>query len=256
MKRRGISLKVEGINIIGELYLHEEGGKALPALCICHGIPSGKPTDPANGGYPLLAEKFCAAGFVTLIFNFRGTGMSGGNFDIMGWVKDLEAAIDYLYSRPEVDKSHLCLMGFSGGAIVSAYVAAHDPRVSKVILCACPAEFPGFTEQARAEAKIEEFRRIGIIRDKDFPPSVDDWMKGFKYTTPIQWIDKIAPRPLLILQGEEDDLVEVNQVWRLYQKAREPKEIAIVEGGGHKLRLSEKAMDTALGWLKRQIKLT
>jgi len=251
MEKRGISLTVEGINIVGELSLPEEGGGALPALCICHGIPSGKPADPTDGGYPLLAEKFCTAGFITLIFNFRGTGVSEGNFDIMGWVKDLEAAIDYLCSCPEVDTSHLCLMGFSGGAVVSAYVAARDPRISKVVLCACPAEFRDLTDQGWWKPQIDHFRRIGIIRDKSFPHSVDHWLKGFNHTAPLHWIDQIAPRPLLILQGEEDDLVEVSQAWCLYEKAREPKEIAIIKGGGHKLRLSQEAMDTALSWLKK-----
>ncbi|HJX70204.1 MAG TPA: alpha/beta fold hydrolase [Dehalococcoidia bacterium] len=250
--KRSVLLTVEGIDILGELYLPEEG-KTFPALCICHGIPSGKPADPADRGYPLLAEKSCHAGFITLIFNFRGTGISGGNFDLQGWVKDLEAAIDYLYSCPEVERSQLCLMGFSGGAAVSTYVAAHDPRVTEVILCACPAEFRSFAEPERVGAMIEDFRRIKIIRDKDFPPSLDEWLKSFQYITPIQWIDKVAPRPLLILHGEKDDLVGVEQAWRLYEKAREPKEIAIIKGGEHKLRLSEKAMDTALEWLKKRV---
>jgi len=248
MKRRELSLTVEGIKIVGELYLPEGSGKAFPALCICHGIPSGKPADPADGGYPLLAERFCSAGFVTLIFNFRGTGASEGNLDLLGWVRDLEAAINYLGSCPEVDRARLYLMGFSGGAAVSAYVAAHNPKVARVILCACPAEFRTLVEQVGSP--VNYFRRIGVIRDKDFPSSPDEWLKGFEYIAPIQWVDKIAPRPLLILYGEEDDLVEIDQVWRLYEKAREPKEIAIIEGGGHKLRLSQKAMDIALKWLK------
>lgn len=242
---------MDGIDILGELYLPEGG--TFTALCICHGIPSGKPADPADLGYPLLAEKFCQAGFITLIFSFRGTGISGGNFDIMGWTRDLEAAIDYLYSHTKVEKSQLCLMGFSGGAATSAYVAARDPRVTKVILCACPAEFRGFTEQKRVEDMIEDFRRIKIIRDKDFPPSLDEWLEGFRYITPIQWIDKLAPRPLLILHGEKDDLIGIDQAWYLYDKAGDPKEIVIIEDGEHKLRLSEKAMDTALEWLKGKV---
>lgn len=244
---------VEGIDILGELYLPEEEGKTFPALCICHGIPSGKPADPADRGYPLLAEKFCQAGFITLIFNFRGTGISGGNFDIMGWTRDLEVAIDYLYSHPKLQKSQLCLMGFSGGAATSAYVAARDLRVTKIILFACPAEFRGFTEQKRAEDMIEDFRRINIIRDKDFPPSLDEWLEGFRHINPIQWIDKIAPRPLLILHGKNDDLIGTDHAWHLYEKAGDPKEIAIIEDGEHKLRLSEKAMDIALEWLKGKI---
>jgi len=247
--KENVHLTLEGIDILGELYLPEDG-KVSPALCICHGIPSGKPADPADGGYPLLAEKFCNTGFITLIFNFRGAGISGGDFDLMGWTRDLEAAVDYLYSHPKVEKYKLCLMGFSGGAAVSTYVAAHDRRVSKVVLCACPAEFSGFTEQKKVEDIIENYRSIQIIRNKDFPPSQEEWIKGFRDVSPIQWIDKIAPRQLLILHGEEDELIGIDHARRLYKAAREPKDIAIIEGGEHKLRLSEKAMDTALEWLK------
>lgn len=250
--KESVHLSVEGIDILGELYLPEEG-KTFPALCICHGIPSGKPADPADGGYPLLAEKFCAAGLITLIFNFRGTGISGGDFDIMGWTRDLGAAIDYLYSHPKVEKSQLCLMGFSGGAVVSTYVAAHDPRVGKVVLCACPAKFQGIFDPDKAENKLKEVRHLGVIRRKDFPPSLDEWLSGFRDIAPIDWIAKISPKSLLILHGDKDDLVEVGHAWRLYEEAGEPKEITIIEGGEHKLRLSEKAMDTALEWLKGKV---
>jgi alpha-beta hydrolase superfamily lysophospholipase len=54
-----------------------------------------------------------------------------------------------------------------------------------------------------------------------------------------------------MLHGKDDDLIEEEQAWRLYEKAGEPKDIAIVAGAGHKLRLSDQAMDIALAWLKR-----
>lgn len=256
MEKQRVSFAVEGISIVGELYLPHDKEGPWPPLCICHGIPSGAPPDPKDGGYPLLAEKFSAAGFATLIFSFRGTGASGGNFDIMGWVKDLQGAINYLHSFPGVDKSRLSVMGFSGGAAVSTYVAAHDPRLRQIILCACPAEFGTLRDKNGWEFSVDHFRRIGIIRDKGFPSSLDDWIEGFRHITPLKWVAQIAPRPLLLLQGAEDDVVEVSQVWRLYGEAREPKEIAVIEGAGHRLRLSDRAMDIALEWLTRQVALT
>lgn len=252
MKTRQVSLGIDGLDIAGEACFPDGERASLPALCICHGIPSGSPPDPSDGGYPALAATFCAAGFITLIFNFRGTGASGGNFDIQGWARDLEAAMDYLYSCPEVDRQRLYLMGFSGGAAVSACVAARDPRVKGVVLCACPAEFRGLVLEENALSSIEHFRRIGIIRDRDFPPSVDGWLQGFRHVAPLRWIDRIAPRPLLLLQGAEDDVVDVSQAWLLYHKAREPKEIAVIEGVGHRLRLDRGAMDRALRWLKKE----
>jgi dipeptidyl aminopeptidase/acylaminoacyl peptidase len=250
MEVRPVNWKVDDIVIVGELRL-PEGAAKYPALCICHGIPSGKPADPNDKGYPDLADRFCRAGFAILIFNFRGTGLSGGNFDMMGWARDIEGAINYLHSCSQVDQSRIYLMGFSGGAAASAYVAAHDARVARLVLCACPAEFRRIVTERKADFSIDRFRQIGLIRDNDFPPSLDEWANSFREITPINWIDRIAPRPLLMLHGKDDDLIEEEQAWRLYEKAGEPKDIAIVAGAGHKLRLSDQAMDIALAWLKR-----
>ena len=250
MEVRPVNWKVEDIVIVGELRL-PEGAARSPALCICHGIPSGKPADPNDKGYPDLADRFCRAGFVTLIFNFRGTGPSGGNFDMMGWVHDLQGAIDYLHSCPRVDRSRICLMGFSGGAAASVYVAAQDTRVARLVLCACPAEFHRIVADKKADLSVERFRQIGLIRDTDFPASLDEWTNGFREIAPVNWIGRIAPRPLLMIQGKDDDLIDEEQAWRLYERAGEPKEIAIVAGAGHRLRLKNEAMDIALSWLKR-----
>ena len=136
MQKKGISLELEGIKLVGQVYVPQQK-KSYPAVCLCHGVPRGIP-DPSDRGYPFLAERFCDAGFVTLIFNFRGTGDSEGNFDIIGWTRDLKAALDYIRNMREAHKDKISLMGFSAGAAVCAYVAAQDPRVSSLITCACP----------------------------------------------------------------------------------------------------------------------
>jgi len=128
MERRGFSLELEGFNLAGEVYVPRT--QPSPALCLCHGIPRGIPPDPSDRGYPFLAERFAHAGFLTVIFNFRGTGDSGGNFDLLGWTRDLESVIGYLCSMKEVEPEKISLMGFSGGAAVSAYVAVHARRSS------------------------------------------------------------------------------------------------------------------------------
>ncbi|MFC1925428.1 alpha/beta hydrolase [Chloroflexota bacterium] len=248
--KESVHLKVDGNDILGELYL-PDGEKPFPTLCLCHGIPSGKPPDPSDGGYPLLAEKFTRAGFATLIFNFRGAGISGGDFDIMGWTRDLQAAIDYLYSHPGVDKSRLYIMGFSGGAAAANYVAASDTRISRVVLCCCAAGFNKLIMPDKAETTIANLRKQGVIRSEDFPPSLDEWFEGFRYIVPPRWIDKISPRPLLIVHGDEDELIEVGQAWQLYETAGEPKEIAIIKGAAHQLRKNQEAMNITLEWLKR-----
>src|SRR4030043_345108 len=192
--KRNFTLTVDNLQLPGEVYLPENAKLPCPALCLCHGIPSGK-HDTTDRGYPGLAEMFCAAGFVTMIFNLRGAGQAQGNLDMMGWTRDLKAAIDYLSSLQEVDKSRLCLLGSSGGAAVSVYVTANDPRVSSLVTLACPADFGFMADKKRAKATIDHFHSIGLIRDVDFPPSEDEWLDGFNTVAPLHRIDKTPPRP-------------------------------------------------------------
>ena len=250
MGRKTVVLKVEGITISGQLYL--PGGKTpYPVVCVCHGIPARIPELNENG-YSLLAERICCEGFAVLIFNFRGTGASGGNLDMLGWTRDLKAVIDYLCTLPEVDKSHLSLLGFSGGAAVSAFVASRDSRVSCVAACACPAEFTFITEVDEPRSVIDHFRSIGAIRDENFPRSAEEWFNGFRLVRPIECVAEIAPRPLLLVHGSKDETVDISHAYRLYDRAGEPKQIIIVNGAGHGLRQNDRAMTIVVDWLKSQ----
>jgi alpha/beta superfamily hydrolase len=248
MEIKQIRLKADGLELAGELHIPSTE-KVQPGLCICHGIPAAPP-DPSDRGYTLLAQHFCHAGFITLIFNFRGTGKSQGNLDILGWSRDLQEALDFLYNLKEVDKSCFYLLGFSGGAAVSIYTAAHDPRISSVVTCSCPAEFNSLSQRETPLEAIERFRQIGAIRDKDFPPSIEEWERGFETVSPIKWVDKISPRPLLLVHGDADELIPLEHAYKLYQKAKEPKELKIIPGAKHKMRLEKAAMAFVLDWLK------
>jgi dipeptidyl aminopeptidase/acylaminoacyl peptidase len=246
MEKR-VFFKSDDLRLVGEIRYPKSQLSSFPALCICHGIPSNNPPSPDDKGYPFLAEKLCEEGFLTLIFNFRGTGESEGNFDILGWTRDLSAALDFLWESEKVDKSRISLLGFSGGAAVSICVAAKDKRISSVVACSCPAKF--FLEQA--EFLLEQARQIGMIRDSNFPPSSEKWLQNFSEVIPLKYVEQISPRPLLLMHGEEDEVVPLSHAQELYQKAEEPKELFIVKGEGHRLRQSEEAMNFAASWLKK-----
>ncbi len=251
--RKIVTLEVDSLTISGQLYLPSRQAP-YPTVCVCHGIPS-KRKDSSDRGYPLLAEKICLEGFAVLIFNFRGTGASEGNLDILGWTRDLKAAIDYLWALPEVDKSRLSLLGFSGGAAVSIYVASQDNWLSSIVVCASMAEFTFLTEVDDPQSIISYFRSVGTIRDNDFPPSVEEWLNGFRLVSPIKYVAGIAPRPLLLVHGDRDETIDMSHARRLYDRAGEPKQLIIVDGAGHRLRQDDRAMTNVIHWLKSQAQI-
>ncbi len=251
MHTTDIAFSSDGLRLTGEIYFPDGPGPAFPALIICHGIPAALPV-PGDQGYPLLARSFCELGIITLIFSFRGCGKSEGNFDMLGWTRDLSAAIDFISAVPTVDASRLFLMGFSGGAAAAIYVAAADPRVKALVSCCSPTRFTMIERPEGLAGFLSQAREVGTIKDPGFPPSVDAWAADFKKVSPIKYVSHISPRPVLFIHGDQDDVVPVSQARELYRRAGEPKGLAIIPGAGHRLRLDERAMDKARQWVKER----
>ena len=249
MRHSAVILCADEMMLAGEVFLPEECNRIYPAVCLCHGIPAVPYSPGEQGGYPELAARFCRAGFVTLVFNFRGCGPSQGNIDMVDWTHDLAAAIDFLVMLPEVDKNRICLIGSSGGAAVCIYTAARDGRVHAVATLACPAEFDFMAGGQSADSLVQRFREIGIIRDADFPPSVGKWLEGFNTVAPAAYVSEISPRPLLLVHGDRDEVVPVKHAEKLFEKAGQPKELLILPGAGHRLRQDERAIDAVMQWL-------
>lgn len=244
-------IEVDGIAIVGQSFL-PDADAGFPAVCLCHGVPSGSPPEPGDGGYPALAETFCDEGYPVYFFNFRGAGDSGGNFDMPGWTRDLRAVVTYITGQEGNLERPLYLVGFSGGAAAAVYVTATDARVAGLAAGACPADFSLFSRRGDARAIVANYRQAGIIRDNDFPPSAQEWLDSFLPLTPEKHVAKIAPRPLLLVHGSLDDTVPVEHAQRLYAAAEEPKELKIIDGFGHRLRREPAVIEAVLDWLERQ----
>jgi fermentation-respiration switch protein FrsA (DUF1100 family) len=86
---------------------------------------------------PLYAERFAAAGFVTLAFDYRFLGASGGEprSQIFPWeqVEDIRNAISWLSYRPEVDPERIGGWGVSLGGAHMLYLPAFDRRLKAVV---------------------------------------------------------------------------------------------------------------------------
>lgn len=89
----------------------------------------------------VLADALNRAGIATLRYDKRGIGASSGDITQAtseDFASDARAALAYLRTRPEVDDSHLGLMGHSEGGLIAPMVAADDAHVAFVVLLAGP----------------------------------------------------------------------------------------------------------------------
>lgn len=225
------------------------GGRRHPGLVICHGFPAG-----IGGGansartYPELADRLAnEMGWVAMCFTYRGCGRSEGNFSVAGWMRDTLAAFEQLHAHPRVDD--VWAAGFGTGGALSICAAAADPRIRGVAALGAPADFDDWASHPRR--LLDHAREQNAITDPDFPPSFDQWARELREIRAVACATQLAPRPLLVVHGGDDDSVPVFDA-RVTSDAHGAADLRIIQGAGHQLRHDPRAIAVLLGWLDRQ----
>ena len=219
-----------------------------PGLILCHGFPIG-PIDARRsaGTFPQLIDRIAyEVGYVAMTFNFRGCGASTGDFSLQGWIDDLRTAIDHLVRTTGVTR--VVLVGTNTGGSIAICVGADDPRVSAAALLSPRADFDDWADHPRRF--LDHAREIGAVRTPGFPRSMDDWSRAFRRFRPAAAAKRFAPRPLLVMHGEDDESVPTSDARQLAQ-AHGAAELALLSGAGHRLRHDPRAIAILLGWLER-----
>lgn len=216
---------------------------------MCHGFPTG-PIDARHSAvtFPQFVDRVASEmNWTGLTFTFRGCGASDGDFSLQGWVDDLRAAIDFV--EEEAAPSGIWIIGASTGGSLAVCVAADDPRVHGLALLAARADFDDWAAQPRRF--LEHAREIGAIRRPGFPPAFDEWSRELRRFRPTNAARRFAPRPLLLVHGDDDESVPVADS-RVIAEAHGSAELRIITGAGHRLRHDPRAIAVLMGWLERQ----
>src|SRR3954451_13715032 len=74
-------------------------------------------------------------GYGVLLFDRRGEGASDGDGNMFGWggTREIEAALDFLESRPDVDPRRIGALGLSVGGELMLEAAAADTHLAAVV---------------------------------------------------------------------------------------------------------------------------
>ena len=146
--------------------------------------------------------------------------------------------------------SGVWLCGASTGGSLAICAAAEDERVRGVAALSARADFDDWAAHPRRF--LEHAREIGVIRSPTFPEDTDAWIRELRETRPLVLAEKLAPRPLLLIQGSHDDLVPALDA-RALADCHGHAELRIIQGAGHRLRHDPRAVAVLLGWMDRQL---
>lgn len=240
---------VDGNELVGHLAEPPGTGTRRPGVVICHGFPAG-----IGGGansaktYPELADRLAnEMGWVAMCFAYRGCGRSEGDFSLGGWLRDTQAAYDELHRHPRVGP--VWSVGFGTGGALSICAAAIDDRIAGVATMGAPADFDDWASHPRR--LLDHAREQAAIKSPAFPPSIDQWSRELREIRAVASAARLAPRPLLVVHGSDDDSVPVFDA-RVTADAHGSADLRIISGAGHQLRHDPRAIAVLLGWLDRQ----
>lgn len=206
-----------------------------------------------NKDIPLMREvaDTFSHGYDVITFDFRGHGKSS---DFFTWTaledRDLRAVVEH--ARGDAYKK-IAVLGFSLGGAISIIEASYDRNVDNLMIVSAPCDL------AKIRFRIWEQRA-----KKDIELHLSPREKGKKVRPgnpfiakikPIDVVQKIAPRPILFIHGEQDWLVGTDHSQKLFQKAGEPKRIEIIRNAGHAENIfvlfPHEFQNICIEWLKK-----
>jgi len=240
-----------GERLVGDLDL-PPGREPEFVVVVCHGFLG---TRRGGGRAVVLGERLAAAGYGVLRFDFAGSGESEGDFASATLTKnaaDLKAALDFLAERGY--RKFVALgRSFGGNAVLVG--AAQDRRIQGVCLWSTPVDMAAVLRVILGEDLYQAMLRGN---DVDINDGYRTYVKkaGFlqdlgKYRMQ-ELVASLSPRPVLILHGEADELVPVENARLLFRAAGEPRELFLIPGGNHHLSEHQhQAVEATLEWLRR-----
>ena len=132
--------KKAGINLAGTLTLPKKDG-VFPVVILISGSGPQNRDEELLGHKPflVLSDYLTKNGIAVLRFDDRGTALSKGDFKTAtsaDFATDVEAGIDYLKTRKEINKKKIGLIGHSEGGLIAPMVASKSKDVSFIVLLA------------------------------------------------------------------------------------------------------------------------
>ena len=191
-------------------------------------------------GYFDHLPSFHARGFTTLLFDYREHGLSDGTGRGMSLgqreAEDIQAAVHFLKDVQGLRKVGVIGHSLGGSSVILA--AARDPQIDAVIAESSIARFETYVGDMTAQ--WVEQRRVPSLRplwQGWWPRLVVDLsarrLQLDGVAAPVDVIAQIAPRPLLLIHGTNDDVVAPSHSETLLASAGTPSELWLVPGVDH-----------------------
>lgn len=193
-------------------------------------------------------EHLVEDGFDVFAVETRNQGSSDAmpDYEPLQWVteyevRDMEAALGYLKSRPDADPRGVGFFGISKGAGAGLLAAGRDPYVRCCVTDGVFAVYTTLVPYMKQWFRIYNnhyaiqgmipfwfYGHIGLVGLRQIERQRNCQFPHLEKTLP-----RLAPRPLLMIHGQADTYIKPDMAVRLCELAGAPKELWLVEGAKH-----------------------
>ncbi len=142
---------------------------------------------------------------------------------------DVRRGLDYLATRPDINKTKLGLVGISLGAIIGTVTAGVEPRLKATALVSGGGDWALILKSLAVRGGDVGGKSTRTFKDAD-------WARlsaTLAPEDPLTFAPHVAPRPLLLIGGRKDTTIVPQATQELYEAAREPKQIVWFAPYGH-----------------------
>ncbi|UCG13563.1 MAG: alpha/beta fold hydrolase [Deltaproteobacteria bacterium] len=193
-------------------------------------------------------------GFTVLGFDFSGNGQSEGSFSesfCSKQVVEMKIAAAFMWAR---GISWLGLGGHSMGALVAMLAASETDSVKAV--CTLGARTSGPTvSDFLTDTQVDELRKTGRVpftsRGRLLELKREFFGDAAQYDLPA--VVGFLRQPLLVVHGEKDEIIPVDEAYKLRQAKPVDTELAIISGADHMFSLEahrRQVADLVVQWFK------
>ena len=269
MRQQVVSFFSEGAKLKGLLRLPTEGDGPWPGIVQGPGWMGLHDSKL----YERYHQSFTDAGYAVLVFDYRGFGDSEGERGLvfpLRQAEDVRNAITYMQTREEVDPNRIGLFGSAGtGGAIPIYVASIDRRVKCVVCNYAFASGKDWLRSMRREYEWLEFlKRLDADRKRrvlegcgEMVNPFDDLMvatperkqtrikkdvdsrlpeqvplrcaEAIMEFSPENYVAAVSPCAILFIATESDATTPEDQMYRLYEKAGQPKKLILQKETSH-----------------------
>lgn len=188
------------------------------------------------------------AGYDIFSFETRSQGESDAQPDYqpLQWVTsyevaDYRAALSYLKNRPDADANGVGFFGISKGACAGLIAAAAAPEVrcfvtdgmfgTRTTMLPYMRKWVAIVSTRYWLQKLVPLWFYGLIADKALRRISE--LRSCDFPHLEEYLPRLAPRPLLMIQGGSDTYIKPEMALSLYKRVRQPKELWVVDGAKH-----------------------